>query len=29
MQWWNWDDEKIKESFALFHKPEKFIEKYR
>lgn len=29
MQWWNWDDEKIKESFALFPKPEKFIEKYR
>ena len=29
MQWWNWEDEKIKESFAFFSKPEQFIEKYR
>lgn len=28
MKWWDWDDEKIMESRALFHDPIKFVDKY-
>lgn len=28
IRWWNWDDEKIKESFKYFSDPQKFIDIY-
>ncbi|MDO4920605.1 MAG: hypothetical protein Q4E64_02090 [Phascolarctobacterium sp.] len=28
IKWWNWDDDKIKESFSLWYSPEKFIRYY-
>lgn len=29
MHWWDWDDEKLKESFAYFNNPIAFIERYK
>lgn len=28
IKWWNWEDDKIRESFQLFANPNRFLEKY-
>jgi hypothetical protein len=28
MKWWEWDDDKIRESYHLFHDPIKFVDTY-
>ena len=28
MKWWNWEDEKIRSSYNLFHDPKKFVDVY-
>ena len=28
IKWWEWDDNKIRESYNLFHDPIKFVDTY-